>query len=549
MKNLWDLYNNILVPAQAVLMRMESGGIRVDCAALAVAKKDARRRKKAASSRVIELANEVHSRKLLTLQSHLEVLDAERAQCKAVRGDTKELTKLINLQRRELDKHGETFRVTNLNAWRWLLFQELMLRPPPRSTTKKGNQKLGKDELKWMIQHNADVEVLRYAGEIQWCSKRLSTEYKIKIDREGYTHPSYSLHRTSTKRVASGSDFSDTGKGRSSDSGNLQNIPEECRSIYVPDGLSDWFVSADWSQVQAKIAAFLAGEWGMYELIEKGDIHTHNARILAEAIGIKPPQDKEEAEATLFPGSKHSLRKLAKPLSYGWVFGMGPFKMQELYGISKKDALLIDQAARQAYPNIVRWWGRIRGQLERGEVLTNPWGLPSYYYNSYKGATKWAKEADFREAMGWIVQSSEAMMCLTILPLLEGLTISAGGQQTNHTLSPSTNLRTGSSARLVTTTHDSFLLSSPDPTLLAPAVKEVMERPWEEMTMPTFTKIGVESTRGIPAPAEQLKGFWAAADLKVGKNWGPAKPCEDHKVPTEDCKKCVNPQGLWGLKG
>lgn len=488
MNSLWDLYNNILVPAQGALMRMEAGGIRVDRDALAVAKKDARRRKQVASKRVIELANEVHSRKLSTLRNHLEVLDAERAQCKAVRGDTKELTRLINLQRRELDKHGETFRVTNLNAWRWLLFQELMLRTPPRSTTKKGNQKLGKDELKWMIQHYDDVEVLKYAGEIQWCSKRLSTEYKIKIDRAGYTHPSYSLHRTSTKRVASGSDLSESGKGRTSDSGNLQNIPEECRSIYVPDGLSDWFVSADWSQVQAKIAAFLAGEWGMYELIEKGDIHTHNARILAEAIGVKPPQDKEEAEATLFPGSKHSLRKLAKPLSYGWVFGMGPFKMQELYGITRKDALLIDSAARSAYPNIVRWWGEIRRQLENGGNLINPWGLPSYYYNSYPKAAKYAKEADFREAMGWLVQSSEAMMCLVCLPLLEKAATVCG-------------------ARLVTTTHDSFLTSVPEKIVedYAKIKCEILQREWEEMK---------DVERGK---------FWAKADVKRGKNWGELK--------------------------
>jgi hypothetical protein len=177
---------------------------------------------------------------------------------------------------------------------------------------------------------------------------------------------------------------------------------------------------------------------------------------------------------------------------------MGPFKMQELYGITRKDAMVIDAAAREAYPNIVRWWGEIRRKLEADGKLVNPWGLPSWYYNSYAKAAKYAKEADFRESVGWIVQSTEAMMCLTVLPKLEKLWPLY--------------------SRLVTTTHDSFLLStSPvEQAELAPLVgevREVLERGWEEL-QPSSTHMIRTGVRV----------FWAKADLKVGRNWRDLSP-------------------------
>lgn len=492
-------------------MRMEAGGIRVDTEKLKELKGVSRKALKQANARIEELSRSEHEAKKAVLTSHLEILTCEREQIKATKGDTKPLTHLIQLQRRELEKHGDSFRSSNANSWRWLLFDRLGLQAPPRSQTKKGAQKLGKEEFKWLIARYPEVEILQYAKETRWHSKRLSTEYAIKVDREGFTHPFYNIHTASTCRVASGSDYSDTAKRRASDAGNLQNIPEECRQIYVPDQEGGWFLAADWSQVQALIGFHLAGEAEAVNLIRTGDIHTRNASILASALGIPFDGTKEQAEALKGPSGR-SLRHDAKPLSYGWLFGMGPWKMQQLYGGERKVWERVDAAAREAYPRVVAWWKRVRDEIAATGKLRNPWDLPSYYYNSYPKAAKAAKEKDFREAMGWLVQSCEAMMCLTVLPKLEELCQKSGLEPLSKPLS-----------RLVTTTHDSFLISfGQEPTKEQQCrVLELLEREWPELV----TQVRVMAN---PALAFNLK-----ADLKLGQNWGPASE--------------QNPTGLMGL--
>lgn len=487
---------------------MEAGGIRVDTSLLKELRGVSRKALKDANARIEELAHEEHEARKRLLLGHLEVLSAEREQARSTKQDTKTLTKLVQLQRRELEKHGDSFRTSNPGAWRWLLFDRLGLQAPPRSLTKKGAQKLGKEEFKWLINEYPDVEVLRYAKEVRWHAKRLSTEYAIKIDSRGFTHPSYNIHTTSTTRIASGSDYADNAKKRASDAGNLQNIPEICRQIYVPDQEGGWFLSADWSQAQALIGFHLAGEQEACELIKRGDIHTRNARILADALGLKFGGSKEEAEALKGPSGR-SLRHDAKPLSYGWLFGMGPWKMQQLYGGERKVWERVDAAAREAYPKVVEWWKQVRDEIAATGKLRNPWGLISYYYNSYPKATKAAKEKDFREAMGWLVQSCEAMMCLTVLTKLEKLWQTGLNQQ-----------QTNSCARLVTTTHDSFLLSFPQcPTEAEQQrVRELLEREWPEM--------GSSGTTTVLPPKEQdvSAGLRLKADLKLGQNWGPHSP-------------------------
>jgi DNA polymerase-1 len=139
------------------------------------------------------------------------------------------------------------------------------------------------------------------------------------IAADGRIHTSFNQAATSTGRL-------------SSSNPNLQNIPvrtewgNRIRRAFVP--APGWvFVSADYSQVELRILAHLSGDPVLREAFGNGeDIHTRTATALfgVEAGAV----DKE-------------MRRAAKTVNFGIIYGMSPF------GLSRQ--LGIDQARAKAY--------------------------------------------------------------------------------------------------------------------------------------------------------------------------------------------------------
>lgn len=527
---LWALYTDILLPAQAVLMDMEVGGIRVDLAKLKELRGEAKRLHKDALKHIQDAAQVEHRKRLHIMQMLLAQMEQAREVAKENKHDTKPLTKELAKHRTKIKQWGEDkFRPTNHN-WSTLLFDIMGLKPPPRSKTKAGAQQVNDKVFEYLIKQYPEVEVLRWRDEAQGQLKRYSTQFGIRVDNRGFTHPSYSIHKTATKRVASGSDTSDSGKTRKSDAGNLQNIPDPDRVIYIPDEDEGSFLAADWSQIQALILFWFAQEWEACKLIKEGDIHTHNAQILAEALGLSKPHSKLEAEMMPFPGSKRSLRHHAKPMSYGVGFGMRERKAQIEYGGDIKTWKRVIDATFEAWPGLRRLHKEIRDEVESTRKLRNPWGLIQWFSDFERKGGSWKLSEDsFREAVAWKVQSSEAMMCLTTLPNMVSLLNSTGARR-----------------RLVTTTHDSFLISLPAALKLqvgicvpvVQQVKQLLERPWREMGTQLIAAINnpkptVQTDQEDCVAAVEPQDFSVKADMKLGKNWASKSPS--------------NPQGLGSI--
>jgi DNA polymerase-1 len=130
---------------------------------------------------------------------------------------------------------------------------------------------------------------------------------------------------------------------------NLQNVPRDPRyrrCFVAPPGRV--LVKADYSQLQLRIAAKVAGDRAMLDAYARGeDLHTLTARQLTG-----------KAEAT------KADRQLAKAVNFGLLFGLGAKGLRgyarSTYGLdlTEAEAAQYRRAFFQAYPGLGRWHRR-----------------------------------------------------------------------------------------------------------------------------------------------------------------------------------------------
>jgi DNA polymerase-1 len=137
---------------------------------------------------------------------------------------------------------------------------------------------------------------------------------------------------------------------------NLQNLPRDPRyrcCFTAPPGRV--LVKADYSQIELRIAAKVAGETAMIEAYRRGeDLHALTARLL---LG-KPDVSKAD-------------RQLAKAVNFGLLYGMGA-KAFRAYARSNYGVELTESEAEQyrkafftAYPALRRWHGTVGRTQDR----------------------------------------------------------------------------------------------------------------------------------------------------------------------------------------
>ena len=210
---------------------------------------------------------------------------------------------------------GESFNVNSTKQLGVILFEKLGL--PVGKKTKTG--------------YSTDVEVLeKLAGAHPVIDHLLEYRMLTKL-KSTYLDGLRPLIRPETGRVHTHFNQTVTATGRlSSSDPNLQNIPirtelgRKIRSLFVPGQGYDLLVAADYSQIELRILAHLAGDQNMIRSFLSGeDIHTRTA---AEVFGL--PIDQVSAE----------LRSRAKAVNFGIVYGISDYGLSQGIGVSRKEA-------------------------------------------------------------------------------------------------------------------------------------------------------------------------------------------------------------------
>lgn len=155
-----------------------------------------------------------------------------------------------------------------------------------------------------------------------------------------------------------------TATGRlSSAEPNLQNIPirtelgRELRRYFVPKNSEYILVDADYSQIELRLLAALSGDKNMIAAFAAGeDIHTSTA---ATVFGVEKTAVTPE------------LRKRAKAVNFGIVYGIGAHSLSEDLHISIKEAKSYIDSYFAAYPGIHSYLeNAVREAKELGFVTT-----------------------------------------------------------------------------------------------------------------------------------------------------------------------------------
>jgi DNA polymerase-1 len=148
----------------------------------------------------------------------------------------------------------------------------------------------------------------------------------------------------------------------SSNNPNLQNIPirtplgREIRACFVAEP-GNLLVSADYSQVELRLLAHIAGEDALKEIFTAGeDVHTATA---VRVFGVTPEQ--------IDPG----MRSKSKMINYGIVYGLSAWGMADRLDIPQEEADEFIQRYLAGFPAVARWISEtIEQGTEHGYVST-----------------------------------------------------------------------------------------------------------------------------------------------------------------------------------
>ena len=211
---------------------------------------------------------------------------------------------------------GEKFNINSPKQLGEVLFEKLNM-PMGKKTAKKTG-------------YSTDVEVLTdLAKDFELPAEILNYRTLAKL-RSTYTEALVQLIHPKTGRVHTSFNQAVAATGRlSSSDPNLQNIPirtEEGRRIrqaFVP-GPGWKILSADYSQIELRILAHVSQDPMLREAFLKGeDVHTRTA---AEVFDVMPGMVNRD------------MRREAKAINFGIVYGLQAFGLSRQLGIDRKQA-------------------------------------------------------------------------------------------------------------------------------------------------------------------------------------------------------------------
>lgn len=196
-----------------------------------------------------------------------------------------------------------------------LFYGELGLPPVRRA----GRITIDDDARESLQDYPIAIQLVRHINTIAELSKKI-TVLQTEIDNDGRIRTSYNIAGTSTGRFSSS--LSEFGTG-----GNLQNIEESLRSIFIADrGYK--FAKFDGKACQSRIVGAI--EWNLFgdgtylDACESGDPHTSVARLTWPDMGWTGDLRVDRAIAERPFYRHHDHRYVCKKLGHGSNFGGQP---------------------------------------------------------------------------------------------------------------------------------------------------------------------------------------------------------------------------------
>ena len=283
------------------------------------------------------------------------LMDMEMTGIRIDAGFFREMSVRLGKEMKEMEgaiyaEAGMEFNINSPKQLGYVLFEKLGL-PGQKKTAKTKS-------------YSTDVKVLKKLSLSEFKIPRLLLRYRtLSKLKSTYLDALVKLADPSTGRVHTSYNQTVAATGRlSSSRPNLQNIPirgEEGREIrkgFVADK-GHYLVAADYSQIELRVFAHYSGDEAFIEAFnENQDIHTRTA---SEILGVEVQDVTSE------------MRRIAKAINFGIIYGMGPRKLSDELGIDHKTASDYISTYYERYQGVVRYREEmIKKASENGYVTT-----------------------------------------------------------------------------------------------------------------------------------------------------------------------------------
>ena len=257
---------------------------------------------------------------------------------------------IIKVQEEIWQLAGVDFNIASPKQLGEILFDRLKIDDKPKKTATKQYQ-TGEDVLQKLVHKHPMVQmVLDFRGLSKLKSTYVDALPLLVNPVTGRIHTSYNQAVAATGRL-------------SSTNPNLQNIPirtergREIRKAFVPRNEDYTLLSADYSQIELRIIASMSNDEAMKVAFRQGlDIHTATAANIY----------KVDLEAV-----DRDMRRNAKSVNFGIVYGISAFGLSENLGIPRKEAAEIIDSYFETFPGIKRYMdSTMASAREKGYVET-----------------------------------------------------------------------------------------------------------------------------------------------------------------------------------
>ena len=218
------------------------------------------------------------------------------------------------VRRRVFEIAGHEFNLSSTRQLAEVLFNELKL--PPIKRTKTGYSTDSSVLEALAVEHEIARKLLEYREYSKLASTYFDVLPGLVCPSTGRLHCTFNQTATSTGRI-------------SSSNPNLQNIPvrteigRRIRAAFVPR--PGWkMLACDYSQIELRVLAHVSGDpllLGAFERDE--DVHRDTA---AELFRVDPQDVSPE------------MRRMAKTVNFGVVYGMSEFGLASRLGITREEA-------------------------------------------------------------------------------------------------------------------------------------------------------------------------------------------------------------------
>lgn len=313
---------------------------------------------------------------------------------------------------------GEEFNINSPKQLGEVLFEKMGL--PKSRKTKTGYSTDAETLQKLVSKHEIVADILDY----RHLTKLRSTyaEGLVKAaDSDGRIRTVFNQTGTATGRLSSAEP-------------NLQNIPvrtelgRRFRKYFVPQNDQYVLIDADYSQIELRLLAHIADDETMRRaFIEGRDIHAATA---ATVFGVDIDSVTPE------------LRKRAKAVNFGIVYGIGEYSLSEDLGISVAEAKRYIESYLGGFPKIAEYLDGIKKKARDNGYVVTEFGRKRYI-PELSASNKNVQHFGERVAMNSPIQGTAADV------------IKIAMIKTHKELK-----RSGIDARLILQVHDELLIES-----------------------------------------------------------------------------------------